>query len=70
MGWSSGSSLFNSVIKVIKPNIADKKKRVEIYKELIVAFVDSDWDTLDECLGADDAYDEAVDELYPDLLDD
>jgi hypothetical protein len=65
MGWSSGSGLFSLVIESIKNNVLDHGERVEIYKGLIDSFEEFDWDTQDECLGEDPAYDEALYELHP-----
>jgi hypothetical protein len=66
MGWASGSSLFSEVIASIQPEIPDDEKRKTIYTKLIAAFEDSDWDTQNECLGEDPAYDAALKELHPD----
>lgn len=38
--------------------------------KVIAAFVDSDWDTQDECLGRDEAYDAAMRELHPHWFED
>ena len=66
MGWSSGSLLFNEVINTIKNNVVDDYKcRKIIYRSLITAFEEiGDCDTLDECRGKDEAFDEAWFELY------
>jgi len=69
MGWASGSRLFSDVIVSIKPIVADEKQRVIIYKKLIAAFEDFDWDTQDECRGEDPAYDTALNELHPDWFE-
>lgn len=66
MGWSGGSEIFNNVISVVKDNVADERSRRAIYKGLIPAFEEGDWDTQDECLGKDAAYDKALYELHPD----
>lgn len=66
MGWGSGSSLFSEIIRAVQPRVADEKLRKEIYKPIIEAFRDDDWDTYDECIGDDPAYDDALREL--DLL--
>jgi len=65
MGWASGSDLFTEVIAVIKPAVKDKKARKKIYRKLISAFQDHDWDTCDECLGIDPVYDELYEEMFP-----
>lgn len=65
MGWSGGSRLFGAVIEAIKPEVPDEAKRKNLYLKLIDAFRDEDWDTLDECVGDDPAYDAAYAEIYP-----
>lgn len=67
MGWSSGSTIFSQIISAIQPEIKNVNKRKAIYIKLIAAFENADWDTLDECLGEDPAYDKAIKELYPDF---
>lgn len=70
MGWASGSRLFSEVIDVVQKHVLDEEERVNIYKGLIDAFEDADWDTQDECVGEDPAYDAALKELHPDWYDD
>ncbi len=65
MGWASGSLLFTDIINILQPEILDKGKRKEVYKKLIEAFQEEDWDTENECLGKDTAYDAALEEMYP-----
>lgn len=69
MGWASGSRLFSEVIDVIKKYVPDEDERVDIYKGLIDAFEEADWDTQDECMGEDAAYDTALKELHPEWYD-
>jgi hypothetical protein len=70
MGWCSGSQLFSDVIDVISQNVPDEEDRVVIYKGLISAFEEFDWDTQDECVGEDSAYDSALKELHPEWYED
>jgi hypothetical protein len=63
MGWSSGSELFGKVIEAIKPAVPDEEARVAIYTKLIPEFENQDWDTQDECLDMDPAYDRALTKL-------
>ncbi len=70
MGWASGSSLFSEVIKAVKKEMPDEKARVRLYKTLIAAFEESDWDTQDECRGEDTAYDKALKKLHPTWFED
>lgn len=65
MGWSTGSSIFEEVVTVIRANVADFEERCDIYRELIGIFENYDCDTLHECLGSDEAFDEVWRELYP-----
>ena len=69
MGWSSGSSTFSGIIAAVLPVVADKEDRKRIYRPIIQAFEDQDWDTQDECVGEDEAYDELYAELYPNDYD-
>lgn len=65
MGWSRGSRLFHDIIIVINEYDIDKNDRRYIYLKLIPVFEDEDWDTQNECIGEDEAYDEAIDILHP-----
>lgn len=69
MGWASGSRIMNDVIAAVKPHVASKEAREEIYLEIIQSLEDSDWDTQDECLGEDEAYDTAIKRLHPGWFD-
>lgn len=60
MGWSGGSRLFKRVIETMQENVDDDETREAIYIDLIEAFEDADWDTLDECIGIDPVYDQIL----------
>ncbi|XKM40365.1 hypothetical protein A4U53_031030 [Rhizobium ruizarguesonis] len=60
----------SKVIAGVKPVVADKDSRKAIYRPIIGALEDSDWDTQDECVGEDEAYDEIYFETYPNDSDD
>ena len=62
MGWASGSSIFDEIIKAVKRNVPNEKKRKNIYKAAIRAFREEDWDTECECCGRDAAFDKALKE--------
>ena len=64
MGWSRGSDLMDSIIQSLKYHVINPSIRKEIYKDIIEAFEDHDWDTQDECLGVDEAFDEALEALH------
>ena len=69
MSWATGTGLFSEVIVSLVKNVPEDETRAEIYKDLIGAFTDYDWDAQDECLGEDNVYDEVYKDLYGDLLD-
>lgn len=61
MGWSGGSYVANKFIDELKklPGI-DRETRVKIYKAFIRGMHNNDWDTENESVGRDDAFDEAL----------
>ena len=65
MGWASGSYLMELIIEGAKQEFPDHDLRKRMYKIIIPAMRDQDWDTELECLEDDDAYAEALMELYP-----
>lgn len=67
MGWASGSRLMSDLIDSVKRNVDDFESRVGLYLEMIKNFADADCDTLDECLGEDEAFDEAFRRVFPDF---
>jgi hypothetical protein len=69
MGWSSGSRLFGDVIESLKKHVPDEESRQAIYIDLIDAFEDFDCDTLEECTGEDEVFDDALKEAHPDWYD-
>jgi len=66
MGWASATTIVEEIIKSAKRYIPDQDKRKAMYKDIIIAFEDMDWDTQDECLGMDKAFDSAMKEIHPD----
>lgn len=66
MGWASATEIVEKIIVSAKKSIPDKQTRKQFYKEIIEAFEDADWDTQDECLTKDKAFDEAIKEIHPD----
>lgn len=69
MGWAGGSELLEKVIEVIADNVPEISVRKEMYATLIEEFENAGCDTIYECKGNDDAFDEAFDEFYPDFDD-
>lgn len=64
MGWARGSGLLSEIISVLQANVSDFQDREDIYRELIGIFEGYDCDTIDECLGDDEAFDKAWEQLY------
>lgn len=65
MGWSGGSDVMREIINAIQNRITDSAVRKEVYKEIIVALEDKDWDTQNECEEIDPIFDAALRELHP-----
>lgn len=65
MGWSTGSTLMSDIIEQFEDLDIDDDTKKKIYTTLIESFSNFDCDTLDECVGVDNSYDEAYKELYP-----
>jgi hypothetical protein len=70
MGWTSGSSLACDLIVAAKSIISNEDERKDFYEQLILSFEEADCDTLDECVGIDEAFDEIWDSLRPSDEDD
>lgn len=65
MGQAESSELASEIIDTIKPLIRDPRMRKSIYLKLIDKVLDKDCDRLDECTGADPAFDAALKEVCP-----
>jgi len=70
MGWGSGSRVFSQIIQAVLPHVESPEARKNIYRPIVEAFEQQDWDTQMECLGEDPAYDELLRELHPDDFED
>jgi hypothetical protein len=66
MGWGSGSSLAFDVIKGLSECHATVEQRKMFYGVLIPAMENQDWDTHQDSMGIDPAFDEVVWDLHPD----
>lgn len=60
MGWASGSELMGAIIDAQMRACKSLLLRQRFYTRVIKAFHDHDWDTEDECLGEDPAFDKAL----------
>ena len=60
MGWNEGSEIFGTIIEIMKVHVPEEKTRQAIYEPIIESFFTKDWDTEDECILLDTAYDEAL----------
>lgn len=69
MGWGSGSRVMGELIESLKRNVADDEVREAVYVDMIDALQDMDCDTLQECEGDDEAFDNALRQVNPDWYD-
>ena len=70
MGWANGSNIAGVLIASAKLHIQSGEERKAFYRDMIDAFEEADCDTLGECCGDDDMFDEAMQELHPDYFED
>lgn len=61
MGWCYGSAVVEKVSKVVL-KVSDLELREEIYKSLVKALRDCDWDTEEEVRGIDPILDKVLEE--------
>ena len=65
MGWGGGTHIADAMVHSIEDKVPLKHIRVAIYKDLIAALENLDWDRQTECIGISDSFDEALKESYP-----
>lgn len=66
MGFASATNIMTVLIKsLIERGVSSMDTRKTIYQDVGEELFDMDWDTADECVGIDEAYDEAYKEWYP-----
>ena len=65
MGWASGSEVARDMIESLQKYVEVDKVRRWIYCDLIDSLTSMDWDTVDEALGIDPEFDNAVREKFP-----
>lgn len=63
MGWASGSLLMEGIIRKLPVVVPDNGQRQRVYVVLIHEMRQEDWDTEDECVGVDPAFDAALRQL-------
>jgi hypothetical protein len=67
MGWSRGSDIMSDLISIIRNLEIHHTEAVDVYGQMIDILEHADCDTLEDCLGEDEAYDEAFFNKYPEL---
>lgn len=60
MGLSSGTEIAVAMIDAIQSEVPRKSTRKNLYYALYECLLAADWDTVDEAMGIDDAFDEVV----------
>jgi hypothetical protein len=67
MGWASGSYIMNDIIDGMKDQFPYMPSTREIvYRIVIPALENGDWDTQDESMGLDPSFDVVMKDLHPD----
>jgi hypothetical protein len=61
---------FFELISSMSKSVSDYNERVEVYTHMIEAWDLTPADFGNRCLGIDSAFDDALEELYPDVSDD
>lgn len=64
MGWARGSKVMTGLIKAVQSEHLSKAVRKRLYDRFIDVLEAHDWDTQDECVGLDPAFDEVFEEVY------
>lgn len=70
MGWATGSGLMSDIIENLNETDLDEEARMKVYEVLISSFENYDCDTLHECTGTDNVFDEIFYSMYPPENDD
>ena len=66
MGWSSGTEIFDTVVK----DVLENKSKNEIIKNLLGVLTDADWDTINESKYFNDPIVlEVIKEKFPEWFD-
>lgn len=66
MGWARGADVMHGLIEAANDTPICALSRHELYMKMIPVLENEDWDTQDECLGRDDMFDAAMQNLHPD----
>lgn len=70
MSWKAGSILFSDIIIALNEQDLEDDVRKKVYDALIPAFENMDCDALQDCMGEDDSFDEALMQAHPDKFSD
>ena len=62
MVWPGRTDLMKIIIQVIKQEYPNADLRKQMYKPIYEQLLNMDWDTQDECIGLDPAFDEVMKE--------
>lgn len=60
MGWASGTDLVCDIAHAIKTNVKEQKARKALYRALVDAAENADWDCQNEAEGIDPILDEIL----------
>lgn len=60
MGWASGSEVGKPIFEAIHNHVDDVETRKKLYRVVVKALEDADWDLQDECLDIDPVLDKIL----------
>lgn len=69
MSWHSGSDIMEAVVKSALKNIPDETVRRELYRDVMPALENQDWNDHPRLFGLDRVYDQVVRERHGDRWD-
>lgn len=66
MGWASGTDIAEAVIKAVLEHVPEAETRKKIYRPIVEAMEEADWDTHNEVYTLDEVFDDLLREMHPD----
>jgi hypothetical protein len=69
MSWGGGTDVMTELIDALFEARVLSDQRKLIYRQMLKALADLDWDGELECFGIDVIFDETVEEMHPEWFD-
>lgn len=70
MSWHSGSDIMEAIVKSALKNIPDENVRRELYRDVMPALENQDWNDHPDLFGMDPIFDKVVRERHGDRWSD